>query len=205
MGVGRDFNCEPAELAATGWLELVEGTVQAPEGATCNQRKLDFFVVSKDLVHAVKGVFVVGDSPSSPHSAVRLVLDSKCRSDTIRELKRQPKITAFQPNGPMPKDYYGDRGEACTVAELVDPVGAMAAAWAWANYSGIVVAIEDQICYLNCLDEQERAKHSRSSGPQHVTRTGAGPPHQPGIADLDAIGKLAQNYGVQAEHSRPTP
>lgn len=208
MGVGRRFKLRATGFAATGWLDLMQGTIQAPVSATCSQRKLDLFVVSKDLAHAVKGVFVVGDSPSSPHSAVRLVLGAKCRAGTARELEKQPKLTAFQPFRPTPKKHYGIDGEAVAVAELADPLWAMSAAWA--IYSGIVTVIEDQICDFNCLDEQESEAQS-SVRPTTCNQDGykphsrSGPPHNPVVADLETPSQMAKVHGMQAEHDEPTP
>ena len=36
-----DFNCEPAELAATGFLDLINGNIHAPTDMTCGNRKPD--------------------------------------------------------------------------------------------------------------------------------------------------------------------
>ena len=34
--VGGDWNCTPAEHAATGWVKKVGGVIHAPNAATCN-------------------------------------------------------------------------------------------------------------------------------------------------------------------------
>ena len=54
--VGGDWNCTPAELAATGWLDLVGGAICAPQAATCNGNVYDFFVVKRQFQHAVHSV-----------------------------------------------------------------------------------------------------------------------------------------------------
>jgi hypothetical protein len=43
--LGGDWNCTPEELRATGWLKLIGAEIQAPNGATCNGKVYDYFVV----------------------------------------------------------------------------------------------------------------------------------------------------------------
>ena len=50
---GGDFKCTPEELKATGWLKLVGGVIVQPHGPTCNDRTIDFFVVSSEMAQMV--------------------------------------------------------------------------------------------------------------------------------------------------------
>lgn len=54
--VAGDWHCTPADLAQTGWPELVGGVIVAPDAPTCNGKTYDFFVVSKSIAHAVFSV-----------------------------------------------------------------------------------------------------------------------------------------------------
>ena len=98
-----DFNTTPQELRATGWLELVEGVICEPEATTCGDRKLDFFVVSRSLVHAVRSVHVIGDAIFNPHKPVRLLLRAKPRALLLRTLAPPLGFGAELPFGPPNK------------------------------------------------------------------------------------------------------
>ena len=60
------------ELEATGWPNMVGGVIVAPLLPTCNNRTIDFFVVSACLEQAILKAVVVEDSLCSPHSAAWL-------------------------------------------------------------------------------------------------------------------------------------
>ena len=72
--VGRDWNCTPAELIATGWVKKVGGVVHAPRSETCNGKVYDFFVVCKGISDFVQGTFAIGDAGLNPHSPARIVI-----------------------------------------------------------------------------------------------------------------------------------
>ena len=97
--LAADFNMEPQQLASTGWLDLVQGTVWAPLAPTCNQMVYDFFVTDRRLDHAVLGVAVVNDTGGFPHSAVRLWLRGSPRRGHIRTLCKPIKAGANLPVG----------------------------------------------------------------------------------------------------------
>ena len=44
--IGGDFNTPPEKLAATGFLQLVGGTVHCAQDHTCGSKDYDYFVVS---------------------------------------------------------------------------------------------------------------------------------------------------------------
>lgn len=165
--LGGDWNCSPDELAATGWLNLVEGVIHAPGETTCNRRTLDYFVVAKCFTHAVAGIRVIGDSACAPHAAVRLFLKAGARADTVRELRTIPKFPAQLPYGPMGKHWHTVTAEL--PAELAGPDTAMKQAWL--GYGSTIAAVQEELCDLMQADEETRAKHSREEGPSHVRRT----------------------------------
>ena len=80
--VGGDWNCAPADLVATGWLELVGGAVFAPSEPTCNGKVYDYFVVSRNFAHAVHSVRTVPDGLFEPNRAVLLFLRAAPRCIT---------------------------------------------------------------------------------------------------------------------------
>ena len=71
--LGGDWNCTPQELADTGWLQKVGGTVHAPDTATCNDSTYDFFVVKTTIADGVVCTRKIGDAGFTPHSPARLV------------------------------------------------------------------------------------------------------------------------------------
>ena len=58
--VGGDWNMPPQLLLQSGWLEIVQGVIVAPDPPTCNDSVYDYFVVHWSLAHAVAGVQQVG-------------------------------------------------------------------------------------------------------------------------------------------------
>ena len=51
--MGGDWNMEPASLAKSGFLGMVDGTIFAPELETCNGKVFDYFVVTNNFAHEV--------------------------------------------------------------------------------------------------------------------------------------------------------
>ena len=66
--------------------------VVAPTQTTCNDRTIDFFVVSKRIAHAVYAIYRLEDSNVSPHYGVRMLLRSDARRHQQRVLVKPPKI-----------------------------------------------------------------------------------------------------------------
>lgn len=98
-----DFNCTPAELAATGFLRLVKGRIVHARKKTCTagrERILDFFVVSEDMYPVVHGAFNIADAGASPHSPVRLIFGAKPRKDETRVMKVPKSHPPVMPHGP---------------------------------------------------------------------------------------------------------
>ena len=102
-----DWNVEPSVLAGTNWLSLVQGRLVAPKIHTCNSKVYDYFVVSRDLAHAVKAVQVASDTGFGPHSVVRLIMAGNARRMATRRLSKPTKIPSVLPEGPgaKPPDY----------------------------------------------------------------------------------------------------
>ena len=98
--LGADFNCTAQQLKDTGWLKLVWGDFFATQGATCNGRTIDFFVVSANLVGHVEGIKIIEDALCHPHKPVRLYLKAQPRLMPVRTLKYPPNLGAVLPHGP---------------------------------------------------------------------------------------------------------
>ncbi len=75
--IGGDWNCTPEELAATGWLQLVNAKLFAPAAHPCNGKVYDFFVVADRLHHAVFAVHTLGATHPTPHLRVPLLLTAR--------------------------------------------------------------------------------------------------------------------------------
>ena len=75
----------------------------APAVATCFDRVIDFFFVSKAMLHLVAGVQVIGDALGKPHWPVRLLLNGRARPCMTRVLKGPKVFGACLPFGPTVK------------------------------------------------------------------------------------------------------
>ena len=102
--LAADFNFPPEVLRKSGWLRLVGGVVHASNQSTCNEQEYDYFVVDSRLNRAVLGVAIVIDTGAKPHSAVRLWLQGKPRSHSVRVLAHPAKVSASPPQGCLPRN-----------------------------------------------------------------------------------------------------
>ncbi len=120
-----DWQVEPAELLASGFVDLVGGVVFATDEPTNVQsgKVLDYFVVSRELEPLVVDVQAVVGSRLATHLPVVLRLKGARSLGSIRRVS-QPKLHgAFLPQGPMPAGIavdwnrwgYDDHGGAVIV------------------------------------------------------------------------------------------
>ena len=112
--IGGDWNCSPEDLAATGWLDLVQGVVVAPtlSSPTCHGKVFDYFVVARCFHHNVVGVKTIANAGYHPHSPVRLFLRGASTIARIRQVASPMRLDARLPFGPF------NRAEALTTVEL---------------------------------------------------------------------------------------
>ncbi len=111
---GADWNMSPSALAATGWLDLVDGVAIAPEVATCGSSCIDYFVVPRSLLHAVAGVAVVDDAGLLPHKPVRIYLRAAARALRVRRLRAPRRFPAGPgPDGCLPEAACSRIPDAC--------------------------------------------------------------------------------------------
>ncbi len=120
---GADWNMSAAALAATGWLDLVDGVAVVPDLCTCEASCIDYFVVQRGMLHMVAGVSVIDDAGLHPHKPVRLLLRADARSLKVRRLR---KPTPF-PKGGGP---LGCLPEAAT-RPMVEPSPGVDLAESW--------------------------------------------------------------------------
>ena len=81
-----DWNCEPEELSATGFLQMVHGELKVPRHCTTSQGScLDYVVMSKPLC-ACSDVVVEADVPFAPHLAVLLSIRKAWGQAIVRQL-----------------------------------------------------------------------------------------------------------------------
>ena len=164
--LAADFNMEPQLLASTGWLELVQGTVWAPQFPTCNQRVYDYFVADRRLDHAVLGVAVVSDTGGFPHSAVRLWLRGAPRRDRVRVLCTPLKASADLPAGcigPCAAGMGWDAIAATDPGQLPPAAAQRALDAGFATWMGLVE--HSLACTLGLSDHQRKRFYTRQLGP----------------------------------------
>ncbi len=102
--LGGDFNGEPEELQASGWLNLVDGQIVCAALPTCNGSRYDYFVVARCLLHGVVGATRVRDGDMSPHSPVRLLMRANPRTILVRCLRAHRPLEAVLPHGPITEE-----------------------------------------------------------------------------------------------------
>ena len=101
MDTRGDWNGTPQELAETGWLQKVGGTIHAPNAATCNESVYDFFVVKSSIADGAQCTRKIGDAGYTPHSPARLVFKGIPRKVMVRQIKSPPSVPAVPPHDPM--------------------------------------------------------------------------------------------------------
>ena len=159
--IGGDWNASPQELADSGWLKLTGGVVVHPRIPTCTptgatERILDYFVVSHDLAHAVRGVCVLDGYDLYPHRAVRLMLSGKARCDTIWTTVCPKGFPACLPHGPDRKPVHDTGCVTLTEAASVD-----------SEYSAWLSSVEAQLSAICNHTNARRVRHAgRVSGPR---------------------------------------
>ncbi len=100
--LGGDWNVTPAELTASGWLNVVDGIIVATNLPTCNGSTYDFFVVARCLWPAVVEVQRLENGGTNPHWPSRLILRGDARRAMIRQLVRPKRVDPTLPFGPLP-------------------------------------------------------------------------------------------------------
>jgi len=102
-----DWNLPPETLAASKWLDMVNGVIFATQLPTCNESVYDYFVVHKSLADAVIGVQRLQDVGLNPHWMSRLILKGNAKRFAVRQLVRPAKVEGILPHGPpqQPPDY----------------------------------------------------------------------------------------------------
>ena len=95
--LGADFNFPPSLLEQSGWLQLVSGKTFATGQVTCKAQETDYFVVCKQLFHAVVHVALVHDTGAKPHTAVRMWLRGQPRKDLCRTVVTPRKVPGILP------------------------------------------------------------------------------------------------------------
>jgi len=152
--LAADWNCTPKELAATGFLALIGGSVVHPVNKTCTAGKgriLDYFVVSLSMLPYVRVAFNVEDAATSPHSPVRLIFGAKPRKDAVRMLKVPKLHPPVLPHGPD-RRFVDD---SMIDGKTDDQLGK--------DYVGCIAAIERQLNDVAGFDVDEVAHFHWSS------------------------------------------
>ena len=99
--LAADFNMDPETLAASGWLELVGGTIMHSNQPTCGNANYDYFVVGGGLQRAVVKVQTITDTDTYPHCGVRLLMKAGSTRRRRRAMVKSAKVPAAIPPGPL--------------------------------------------------------------------------------------------------------
>ena len=95
-----DWNMPPETLAASKWLDIVNGVIFASQLPTCHDNVYDYFFVHRSLADAVVGVQRLQDGGSNPHWMARLIIKGNAKRFAVRQLVRPGKVEGILPHGP---------------------------------------------------------------------------------------------------------
>eukprot|EP00971_Amphidinium_carterae_P310594 6171606-Amphidinium_carterae.1 len=101
-----DFNCTPAELHSTGWLDCVSGTLVTQNFPTCSSgrsRILDYGVIATSIRHRVQSVELLELSQvcTSPHRPVIVRITGRRPHDHLLVKRMFRKFPTEMPIGPV--------------------------------------------------------------------------------------------------------
>jgi endonuclease/exonuclease/phosphatase family metal-dependent hydrolase len=131
--VAGDFNVNPEDLAATRWVDIVDGVLFAPALPTCttatSSNKYDYFVVHRSIAHAVVAVQRIEDGACKPHWPARLLIKSNARRMAVRKLVRAKKVPGTLPFGPPPTPQDYSKVHSLVAHQSMQQTSAAATEW----------------------------------------------------------------------------
>ncbi len=117
--IGADFNFTPTEMADTGFVDNVNGTVVAPKtaGGTCRTatagRTLDYFIVSSGLDQGIERIEAGDNRVIKTHVPVKLCFRPRLTMLRALALRVPPKLPTDRVFGPVrPPPDWGKAKEA---------------------------------------------------------------------------------------------
>ncbi len=123
--VGGDFQCSPADIAATGLATQMGGDIVAsgcPRGTCRSSRhasEIDFYIIHRLLTVGVDTVTVVEGAGTRPHVPVALSFKPRLTTARALVLRMPPPIGTTRVHGPLPPPPEEWNSVADEVAELV--------------------------------------------------------------------------------------
>ena len=169
--VGGDFNVKPDLVARSGFLDRAAMDLKAPAGPTYRTSKstsvIDYFMISKAVVHKIMGVQVLHEFPLRPHSPVQLTLVAG-ELAWLPVLAMPPRLPTAAPYGPQREPH--DWTELAGIVEEAHHYAATRITSQWELvqvldqvYSPFAEAFELQLCHLT--DTPRRQFSSRGRPP----------------------------------------
>ncbi len=117
--IAGDFNMEPAELLSTEWAQKLKAQIVYPDVPfTCTSgegRVLDYYVVSKGLMPALRSISCSDDTPWRPHLGLTLKLQARPREVSCYKQVVPTPIPEHRPQGP---DWPWERFRAAADTEM---------------------------------------------------------------------------------------
>ena len=168
-----DGNLPPEVLQAAGRVEEVCGKVICPSVPTCKNSVIDYFVVDRRLLQAVRYVKRMEGFGITPHHPVRMAIMVLPRKMRVRRMVAPRKIPAVLPQGCLAeKDCEraggGGQGE-CTEAGAVDGWQERVQQW--------FGKVEEIVCGIMGLEGKAAERiGGRGQGPKMVWKCALGPP-----------------------------
>eukprot|EP00971_Amphidinium_carterae_P340303 6478573-Amphidinium_carterae.1 len=146
--LGGDWNMQPHELRATGFLDLVQGVVVRVQQPTCHagaHRELDYFVLSKGAAQMVQALHVHPLTLTRPHDTLLLTMSTQSLLERVPVAVHYPAEVITQPIGPWRPERAHDW--AWQAGELPAHLGAGFQEWVgeveqWRTQFGVRPRVE---------------------------------------------------------------
>ena len=105
--IGGDFQCTPAELRATDWLNIVKGTIVASGDITCttgsSAREIDFFIASTGLDSVLAKPSALHGTCVATHCPVATTMEGNPRALTVQGFVMPRSFPRREAYGPIRK------------------------------------------------------------------------------------------------------
>ena len=145
-----DFQCTPAALVGTKWLEVVKGSIRSADKATCithrSAREIDFFVVSHGLEAVIPTPEAVLLSAVATHCPVQASMVGNPRALTVKAFATPKGFPRHKPFGPMrqPRPWEAFKPDEGSTA--IDKMEQLAVYW--------ISQAEIELCFqYDCIDD----------------------------------------------------
>ena len=140
-----DWNLEPSDIEASGWLAQVGGIIVAPEQPTHKSGKIyDFGVVSQSIAHLVAGAEALMGWDVCAHRPCRLRLLASLPPVLVPRLRKPKQFPREPPSLPC-RELHTDGDHLAVLGEVFERCDSISVLDS--TYESLALAVEDELCY----------------------------------------------------------